>query len=401
MTTSRRSVLQGAGVLAGVGLLGSALPADAARPTSRLVVVFLRGGLDGLSLLAPLGDRYYAAARPTLALPASKAIEVDRLWGWHPDASGLAQLFRRRELAPVVAVADPDATRSHFEAIERLETCSSATAPLRTGWLDRYAAHAGIGGGFGSGFGAVAMSSLVPRSLTGTSPELAVPSVDGFRVRTRGDQQRFLAALRAVNSGSSGASTRMRTGLDAAAVLARLHGRPLGRYPASPLGHALHDVATMVRSGLPVQLATVDAGGWDMHSGLGADAGIGGWMGRQVRDLSRSVHAFAADLGREWARTTVVVLSEFGRQVAENHNGGLDHGAGATWLVAGGRVRGGRVHGGWPTLRPAVLDDGAVPGRVDPQQVLAEVLRDGCGASARAVRAAVPGAPAARLGLFR
>jgi uncharacterized protein (DUF1501 family) len=391
---TRRGLLQGAGALAGIGLLGSALPAEAARPTSRLVVVFLRGGLDGLSLLAPLGDRHYAAARPTIALPASRAIDVDRLWGWHPEAARLAQLFRRRQLAPVVAVAASSRVRSHFEAMERLETCSSAKAPLRTGWLDRYAEAAGVTGAFGS----VAVTGVVPRSLAGGQPELMVPTVDGFQVRTRGNSAAFLSALRTLNA-DPGAGARMRTAMDAAAALGKLKGRPLGAYPASPLGRALHDVATMVRAGLAVQVATVDAGGWDMHSALGKHAG--GWMGQQVRDLSLSLGAFADDLGREWARTTVLVVSEFGRQVAENHDGGVDHGVGATWLVAGGRVRGGRVHGGWPTLRPSALDDGAVAGRVDPRQVLAEVLRDGCGASARAVRTAVPGAPAARLGLFR
>ena len=396
MTLTRRGLLQGAGALAGVGLLGGALPADAARPASRLVVVFLRGGLDGLSLLAPLGDPRYADARPTLALPPSRALEVDRLWGWHPDASGLAALFRRRQLAPVVAVADPGASRSHFEAMEQLETCSADGRPLRTGWLDRYSDAAGLTGTFGS----VTTSGVLPRALSGSAPELAVPSLDGFAARTRGDRAAFLNALRAVNANGSEASTRMRTALGAADRLAALRGRPLGRYPGSPLGRALHDVATMVRAGLGLHVAAVDAGGWDMHSGLGKGAGVdGGWMGTQLRDLSRSLHAFADDLGRHWAGTTVLVMSEFGRQVAENHDGGLDHGTGATWLVAGGRVRGGQVLGSWPTLR--TLADGAVPGRVDPRQVLAEVLRDGCGAPARAVAAAVPGVGAQRLGLFR
>lgn len=390
MTLTRRSLLAGTGALVGVGLLDRAL---AAGPDHRLVVVFLRGGLDGLSLLAPLGDRRYAAARPTIALPAREALGLDRLWGWHPEAEALRGLYRRGQVTPVVAVAGPQTTRSHFEAMERLETCSEPDRPLRTGWLDRYADAAGVHGTFG----AVAVGGRVPRALAGPAPELGVTSVDRFAVRTRGDGAAFLAALHATNGGPAEAAVRMRAAVSAADQLARLRGRALGAYPDSPLGRGLHDLATMVRAGLPVHLGTVDAGGWDMHSGLGARAG--GWMGRQLRDLSRSLAAFAHDLGPRWGSTTVLVMSEFGRQVVENHDGGLDHGVGATWLVLGGRVRGGRVLGAWPTLR--ALDDGAVPGRVDPRTVLAEVLRDGLGAPAAAVRAAVPGVPAGRLGLFR
>ncbi len=395
-TVSRRALLQGAGGLAGAALLGTAATAHAADPDTRLVVVFLRGGLDGLSLLAPIGDPGYAKARPSLALPASQARRVDRLWGWHPDASGLATLYARGQLAPVVAVAEERATRSHFEAMERLETCSSPTATYRTGWLDRYAEAAGFAGTFD----AVARGGLLPRALAGRAPELLVPQVDGFGVRTRGEPLAFLSALASLNADGSDAGRRMRTAMAAARRLSPLAGRALGSYPDSALGRGLHDVATMLRAGLPLHVATVDGGGWDMHEGLGRHAGMGGgWMGRQVRDLSRALSAFATDLGHDWARTTVVVMTEFGRQVVENANGGLDHGCATTWLVAGGRVRGGRVVGAWPTLTS--LDDGAVPGRVDPRQVMAEVLADGCGASAATVRAAVPGAPTARLGLFR
>jgi uncharacterized protein (DUF1501 family) len=398
---SRRTLLQGAGALGGAALLSAVAPPRVAlaatAPSSRLVVVFLRGGVDGLSLLAPVGDPDYAAARPTLALPTARALPVDRFWGWHPDAAELASMYRAGQLAPVVAVAEPGATRSHFEAMERLETCSSASVPRRTGWLDRYAGAVGLSDTFSS----VAVGGLVPRALNGPTPELVVPSVDGFGVRTRGSAPDFLRALRTVNGGTGTADVLMRNAMDASARLAPLKRRPLGRYPASQLGRGLHDVATMMRGGLPVQVAAVDGGGWDMHVGLGARAGVdGGWMGRQVQDLSRSLSAFAADLGPLWKSTTVVVLSEFGRQVVENRSGGVDHGCATTWLVAGGAVRGGQVLGSWPTLRPATLDDGAVPGRVDPRQVLAEVLANGCGASANAVRAAVPDAPGGTLGLF-
>lgn len=400
-SVSRRGLLHGLGALAGAGLLEAALPGRLAfattTPQSRVVVLFLRGACDTLSLLAPIGDPHYASARPTLALSARRGLAISRTFAFHPDAKGLKHLYDAGHLAPVVAVAAPHPTRSHFEATERMETSSYQSSAVRTGWLDRYAEASGLRGTFSS----VALGGNVPRSLTGSASELVLSSIDGYRFPSRGRETTFLQALRTLNADSSAVSRGMRTALDASATLQRLRGRALGAYPNSPLGRSLHDVATLVRARLPLQVATIDAGGWDMHVNLGAGAGVdGGWMGRQVSDLSGALAAFAADLGSEWARTTVVVMSEFGRRVAENSSKGVDHGHGSTWLVAGGRVRGGRLHGTWPTLAPSALDEGDVAGRVDHRQVLAEVLSH-AGASARTVATSLPGAPAARLGLFR
>jgi uncharacterized protein (DUF1501 family) len=395
----RRNVLGGLAAAAAAGLVSSALPgrlAFAGTPGDSIVVLFLRGAYDGMSLLAPIGDHHYKKARPRLALPASIGLPADRMFAWNPQAVQLHNLFQRGQLAPIVGVASPAATRSHFEAMERMESCSYAASPQRSGWLDRYAE--GIGAR--QVFSSVALGGLVPRSMTGAAPELTMRSLDAFDVSVVGQRKRFLNAVRGLQHASRGpAANAMLAGLAAVDRVDPLKGRRSVGYPDTSLGRALHDVATLVRANLGLRVATVDAGGWDMHVGLGNSAGNnGGSFGRQAADLSLSIGAFVKDLGAAWQRTTLVVMSEFGRRVAENGSGGLDHGHGNMWLVAGGRIRGGKVYGRWPGLAPSRLDDGDLAGRVDHRSVLAEVISRRGGASARTVGAALPGAPSTRLG---
>jgi uncharacterized protein (DUF1501 family) len=396
---TRRGLLGGLASAAATGLVSGALPSRLAFAESAgdtVVVLFLRGAYDGMSLLAPVGDPYYRKARPTLALPASAGLLADRMFAWNKKAPQLYSLYRRGQLAPIVGVASPAATRSHFEAMERMESCSYAASSQRSGWLDRYAE--GIGAR--KVFSSVALGGLVPRSMTGSAPELTMRSIDTFDAPTWGNRKAFLAAVRALQHGAPGpAADAMLAGLTAVDRVQPLKGRKAAGYPDSSLGRALEDVATLIRAGLGLRVATVDAGGWDMHVNLGKAAGNGGGrFGPQAADLSLAIGAFVHDLGAAWKRTTLVVMSEFGRRVAENGSGGLDHGHGNLWLVAGGSIRGGKVYGRWPGLAPRSLDDGDVAGTTDHRTVLAEVLSRRGGASARTVARALPGAPSARLG---
>ena len=396
---SRRGLLTGLASAAAAGFVTAALPsrlAFAETPGDTIVVLFLRGAYDGMSLLAPLGDPGYRKARPSLALPASAGLPMDRMFAWNPKAPQLHSLYRSGQLAPILGVASPAATRSHFEAMERMESCSYAASTERSGWLDRFAE--GIGAR--QVLSSVALGGLVPRSLTGTAPEITMRSVDSFDATVVGDRTAFLSAVRGLQKATPGAaSDAMLSGLDAVDRVQAHKNRPVSGYPDSSLGRALADVATLIRANLGLRVATVDAGGWDMHVGLGAAAGTsGGNFGLQAADLSQSVGAFVKDLGGAWKRTTLVVMSEFGRRVAENGDGGLDHGHGNMWLVAGGGIRGGKVYGRWPGLAPSQLDDGDLAGTVDHRAVLAEVIARRGGASAGTVASALPGAPTARLG---
>lgn len=396
---SRRGLLGGLASAAAAGLVTAALPSRLAFAESSgdaVVVLFLRGAYDGLSLLAPIGDPAYAKARPALALPASAGLRLDRMFAWNPKAPQLHSLYRSGQLAPIIGVASPAATRSHFEAMERMESCSYSSLPQRSGWLDRFAE--GIGAR--KVLSSVALGGLVPRSLTGTAPELTMRSVASFDAPHVGNRTAFLNSVRALQKTTPGAAAdAMLAGLDAVDRVQPLKGRATAGYPDSSLGRALADVATLLRANVGLRVATVDAGGWDMHVGLGSAAGInGGGFGSQAADLSQAVGAFSKDLGPAWKRTTLVIMSEFGRRVAENGDGGLDHGHGNLWLIAGGGVRGGKVYGRWPGLAPSQLDDGDLAGTTDHRAVLAEVISRRGGASARTVATALPGAPSARLG---
>ena len=148
---------------------------------------------------------------------------------------------------------------------------------------------------------------------------------------------------------------------------------PAGTYPADGLGASLRQVAQVARAGVGLQVACVTGGGWDMHEGMGS--GAAGYAHDQVARLGQALAAFAHDLGPLLATTTVVTVSEFGRRVAQNSSGGVDHGHGSAWLVLGGGIRGGRVYGRWPGLAARHLDDGDLRVTTDYRDVLGELAQ--------------------------
>jgi uncharacterized protein (DUF1501 family) len=167
-------------------------------------------------------------------------------------------------------------------------------------------------------------------------------------------------------------------------------------YPAGELGDSLRDVARLVKAGVGLRAATVDVGNWDMHSGLGSSDS--GWMFKQLTELGQALAAFHADLGTAMGRVTVVTLSEFGRRVAENASGGLDHGHGNVCLLMGGGVVGGKIYGNWPGLAKENLVAGDLAGTTDYRTILAEILEK---RAKLATGTVFPSLGAERLGAFR
>src|SRR5206468_2510953 len=169
------------------------------------------------------------------------------------------------------------------------------------------------------------------------------------------------------------------------------------RYPGGGFGSGLRDIARLVKAGVGLRVAAIDLGGWDMHTDIGRVDG--GDLRNQVGDLASALAAFATDLGPALDDVTLVTMSEFGRRVAENGNAGADHGHGGVMLLLGGGLAGRRVHGQWPGLAPAALDQGDLAGANDYRDVLAELLvaRLGVGDPA----AIFPGHRYTRLGVAR
>lgn len=386
---SRRRLL--AGLAAGAG--ASIAPrwtahASAAGATGghTLVVVFLRGGPDGCSILVPAGDATYHDRRPGIALDEPEVIPVDTTFGLHPAMAPLTPLLADGHLAVVPACGSTLATRSHFDQQAHIERGGIA-APVDggAGWLGRLLATSAPGGD-DTGFRAIAMGGEVPPSLAGSDAVLAVDGLDAvgppaFPGLVRDGIDTALRRLPAT-TGPAMVVTAGVGALDAIPVLldaaARTGGSaangtddPAGLFGSEPVEKTFRDLARLIRADIGIDVATVDIGGWDTHADMGdAEAGR---MTALVGTLAAALAAFADEAGDAIVRTTVLAMGEFGRRVVENGSGGTDHGRGGVVLALGGRVRGGR-HGEWPGLSADVLDEGDVPVATDWRTVAAEVL---------------------------
>jgi len=397
---SRRGVLTiGAGA-ALTGLVGEGLStrlafAGAPYTGDTLVVLSLRGGFDGLSAIVPIGDPNYYTARPTIAVPKASVIAGDGMFGLHPAFAPLQARWAAGTFGAVHAVGQPNPSRSHFQAMEEMERAAAGTS-VRTGWLDRMLGVAGatfpIAG--------VAMGTSAPaRLLAGPTPSTSMLTVDGFKLGGDDARSPMMATIGKLYDGAPDllAAPVRAVGQATGTVAALPAYTPAATYPATALGGALQDVARLVKANVGLMAATVDFGDWDMHEGLGTPV-KGQRMYDHLTELALALEAFATDLGPAFGRVTLVTLSEFGRRVAENGSHGVDHGNGNAMLLLGGGVRGGKVHGAWPTLAPNALTAGDLKATTDYRSVIGEILQSRCGLrsvaevfpNAAAVTAAAP-----------
>lgn len=388
MVTSRREFLAGCSV-AVISMAGAHWTAVVGAETSTLLVlVSLRGGWDGLSVLSPLNDRdrrHYEAARPTLRIPATGqggALRVSDQFGLHPAMAPLADLYQARKLAFIHAAGLTVDTRSHFDAMEFIELGTPGAKTIGSGWLTRHLQSSGVAP-MPTTLPLVAVG-VPPTSVLGSPQTVAIPSVDGFTIGGD-DAERPLQeqALRVLYGGGDWLGAAGSRTLDAAGLIAGTATRGYqpassATYPTSETGTAFKTLAQLIKLDVGVQAATIDVGGWDTHDSQGE--GSRGYLATTIADLAGAVRAFYADLdgsghGTAADRLVLVMQSEFGRRLAENRNRGTDHGHGSVMAVLGGRVNGGRIFGTWPGLERDQLfegDDLAVT--TDYRQVLAEIL---------------------------
>ena len=388
---SRRNFLRNLGLLAGVGVITSttgasfmqAAFASTGAASNVLLVLSLRGGADGLSLVVPHGDIAYAAARPKLAVPSSTLLARNAMFGLHPKFAPLMPMWSAGSFAAVNAVGLAAPNRSHFAAMEAIEDADAGSVERR-GWLNRLV---GLDLDESPVEGAQIGSAIVPTSLYGASPVLAMADIDDMSLPGRdsptGYARRVASLTEAWAEDSTSLGRGARAALDMSDVFADVAGQPSeplngAVYPGGDLGKSLGDAARLVRADIGAEVITVDAGAWDMHVGVGGvDAGL---LTTAVEELALALNAFFTDLGSLGSRVTVVTISEFGRRVAENANNGLDHGWGNVMLLLGAGVRGGRYHGTWPGLGDGKLVDGDLAVTNDYRSVLAEVVSSRFGA---------------------
>lgn len=375
----------------GSGLSFTAFGSAEAEPNQNIIVViFLRGGIDGLSVVFPIDgpDRgYYQSKRPSLAIPTSgdnAARLLNDRFGLHPGAAALHELYQDGKLAIVHATGLTSDTRSHFDAMQYMELGTPNSKSIGTGWLTRHLQSAeSLPAEIV--MPAVAVGNLQPTSLFGSRESVGMTTPNDFSFGGHwryGEWQR--SAMRKMYSGAS--SWLHQAGLqtlDAIDVIERANPQSYtpgngAVYPNTGFGRSLQTVAQVIRLQLGLRVATLDLGGWDTHEYQG-DAG-GGYFRSKLEELSNGIAAFLLDLSNDngvdhTKRITVVVMSEFGRTFQENGSRGTDHGHGNIMLVAGGAVNGGQVFGEWPGLATDQLYDRRdLAITTDYRRVLSEIL---------------------------
>jgi uncharacterized protein (DUF1501 family) len=338
-----------------------------------LVVVFLRGGADGLGLVAPLEDDGYYRARPRIAIGKKQAVPLDGFYGLNPLLSSLEPAYKDGALAIIHAAGSEDDTRSHFEAQDLMEH-GGITAG---GWLGRFLrAQTKTTSG---PLTAVALGKAVPECLRGAPAATVLQSLDDFSLgdnRTR--LTRSLAKLYGMQTDSL--ATAARDTLGAIERVDQLrqssyHAANGADYGTDDFSRGLVQIARLIKARVGLQAASVDLGGWDSHFSQSLI------MDPQITRLARGLSSFYRDLGPEMNHTTVVVMTEFGRRVEENSAFGTDHGRGSVMFVMGGGIKGGRVLGKWPGLSREILEGpGDLPVTTNYRNVLAPILhRHGAG----------------------
>ena len=393
----------------------SLLPATATEDT--LVVVFLRGAMDGLSLLPPgASSPYradYEASRTDTRVPLSgtgAALALaNSTWALHPRASGLHALYQAGHAAFVVAagqVQPNPVVRSHFEAQSNLEFGVGGGGGSGIGWMTRHLVSGGLPANVP--LPAVSMGSITANSLLGSSDAITMNSGSDFRLDTfhwswQDDDAASgrIGAVSRMNALWNSSATQLeRAGMEALDSLALLRPIDFGLYDATnnpdgyqPTGGAnytlannggfgtqLRNVAQMIKLNLGLRAVTIDLGNWDTHVGQGNPTQSYDWFGNQVESLSQGLSAFYTDLstaasGNLMQRVSVIVVSEFGRRVLENSDGGTDHGYGNVITVLGGAVNGAHVYGTFPGLASGELFEGNdVAVTTDYRQVISEAL---------------------------
>jgi uncharacterized protein (DUF1501 family) len=364
------------------GIRGWALSGDNAGPsTKKLIVVLLRGGIDGLNVVVPYGDPNYYSLRPTIAVAkpgtANGAIDLNGYFGVHPSLNPLMPYWQDKSLAFVHAAGSPDPTRSHFDAQDYMETGLLGGKFSSTGWLNRLVSsipnqHSPVQ--------ALSVGPLLPRIFTGPAPVATVENARG-PTNLPIDRPQIAQAFQSMYSGTDDIDMAFAEGMAAhktinSALTAPQQQEQIMANRGAPLPTASFgkQLANLFEKDPTVQVAFIDFGGWDTHVGEGAGKGQ---LANRLTPLASGLADLIDGLGPMYADTSIVVMSEFGRTAKENGNGGTDHGHGNVMWLMGGGVIGGEVYGRWSSLANNDLHEGRdLPTSTDFRTVLSFILNE-------------------------
>lgn len=368
-----------------------------------LVVVFMRGGWDGLNVVAPYQYPTYKTLRPTIRIkepseftdPTGKAglplvaggnvapFDLSGTFAFNPSMTHLhAGAWADGKLAVIHAAGMPaseSSTRSHFEAEQYWER-GTRSLGTSSGFVNRYlAGQSGL-----DRLSAVGRGSTLQTSLQGPATAVSMSSISGFGVTGFPNNTQARNALN--NLYRHGPPLLDETGADTLDVINLLTSLPAdpgpqngATYGTDDLSRNLREVARLIRGNVGLRAVAIDFGGWDTHSDMGMPEDPASYMRQRTGLVSQAFQAFYRDLGTAMDEVTLVTLSEFGRTIGENGSGGTDHGRGNLMFALGGKIKGG-VYGGFPgTIADGPEGDLTV--MTDYRRVLSEILQVRCGAT--------------------
>lgn len=400
---NRRDFLQ----LAAVSSLSYLLPGSRAwaansrrddAENNRLIVILLRGAMDGLNVVAPYADPKYYELRPKIGLTAPGTqgglINLDGHFGLNPAAQALMPFWNAKTLSFVHASGSPDGTRSHFQAQDYMESGAPGNAVVSTGWLNRMVANISNSGP--KGISALSLGPILPRICKGpasiatvsskvdvTKSPLDNPKVGDVFQDLYSNQMDPLSKTYA-----EGIASRAEINADLSAASADKEqmsangGAPIPR-AGDPFGVK---IANLITKAPTIRTIFLDFGGWDTH------ANENGTLARHLQPLANGLADLANGLGPLLRSTTIVVMSEFGRTAAQNINNGTDHGHGNVMFLLGGGLPGGKVYGRWDGLASNALYEGRdLPTTTDFRCVLSSILGEQMEMSRAAMADIFPG----------
>ncbi|HVN89379.1 MAG TPA: DUF1501 domain-containing protein [Candidatus Binataceae bacterium] len=402
VSIGRRDFIRAAGiasVTAGIILLAPhawamRTPADASK-RKRLVVLFLRGAVDGLNVVAPYGDHEYYEARPTIALPRQgdgAIINLDGHFGLNPALASVMPLWRDGTLAFVQACGSPDPTRSHFDAQDYMESGTPGNKSTPDGWMNRLVASFGEH----APTTAVSVGPTVPRILSG---RMAVANIAAGRGAARPlplDNPKIEEAFDRMYSGRDALSVAYQEGRTARKqLLGKLQQDMTEANNGAPTPDGFAQdaarLAHLMREDAAIRVVFMALGGWDTHVNQGAARGQ---LTKHLGQLGDGLASFAKELGPAFGDTVILVISEFGRTLHENGDAGTDHGHGNVMWLMGGPIRGGKVYGRWPGLATAQLYQGRdLAVTTDFREPIASVLQEHLGLTTAQCAAVLPNHP--------
>jgi len=379
VTTRRALLLGGASFAAWAYLPKFARAADGRDP--RLIVVILRGALDGLATVAPIGDPDYVALHGSIALSADgphAATMLDSFFALHPSMPEFARMYRENKAAVIHAVSTPYRDRSHFDGQDVLESGYAGPGRVQSGWLNRALEVLPKGERVTR---ALAVGPTTPLVLRGAAPTVgwapvALPQADD-------DTAARLVDLYRHRDPALGVALSQGLQLEKVALGDDMRPKP----GVNNMRVVARGAAKVMAADDGPRIAALAFDGWDTHANEGGPVGR---LAQLLSGLDGALAEFESGLSGRWRDTVVVVATEFGRTVRINGTEGTDHGTGTIALLAGGAVKGGRVIANWPTLKPVSLYEGRdLAPTTDLRAVIKGVLSDHLGISENALASSV------------